>query len=198
MRSRPSARRATRWASQILSNRVFGIRRGFRGEGSDGSSEVRSASSWAYFGHRVRRWQARAPRASLIPPRRAAGRIGNAAVVPLEGGDARDLLVAQREIKGVEVLRNTFCIRGARDGGDAVFLQQPPQRYLRNALAPGARDLRQHRIAEDAPARKRAIGDVDQPALPARLQQLRLIEIGVVLRLQRHQRLGTEGDRLVE
>ncbi len=59
-------------------------------------------------------------------------------------------------------------------------------------------DVREHRIAQHAAAAERAIGGEYEAALAARLQQLGLVEIGVILGLQRDQRLGAETDRLVE
>ena len=64
------------------------------------------------------------------------------------------------------------------------------------SLADG--DVGENRIAQHASAPERAIGREDQAAPAARLRELFLIEIGMVLGLQVDQRLRTEPDRLVE
>ena len=59
-------------------------------------------------------------------------------------------------------------------------------------------DLLKYRVADDAATAERAIGGEHDPALAAGGQQSRLIEIGMVLGLQVHERFRAQVDRLVE
>src|SRR5205807_5441344 len=59
-------------------------------------------------------------------------------------------------------------------------------------------DVREHRVTQQPPTAKRAIGGEDQAALAACLRELGLVEMRVILRLQIDQRLGTEPDCFVE
>ena len=107
------------------------------------------------------------------------------------------LVVVEREIEDVEIVGDALRLRRKRNGGD-VLLQQPAQRDLRDAAAALFGDVVQQRIAEQAAARQRTIGDEDEPVPAHRGEELRLVEIGMILRLQGDQRFGTERDRLVE
>ena len=59
-------------------------------------------------------------------------------------------------------------------------------------------DIGEHRVAQQTAAGERAVGGEDQTALPARLHQLGLVEMGVVLGLQGDQRFRTKPDRFIE
>ena len=141
--------------------------------------------------------RANAALGSIPPAGHPPRRIGDAAAGALERGNAVHLVVAQLEIEHLEIVGDALRVRRERDRRH-VLLQQPAQRDLRDAAPARLGDVGQHRIVEQAPAPERAIGDIDQPALTHGIEQLGLVEKGVILRLQRHQRLRAERDRLVE
>src|SRR5262245_29670101 len=100
-------------------------------------------------------------RAPLVPRRRAAGRIGNAAVAPPQRRDLRHLVLAEREIEYREVLRDALPVRRARDRRDAAVLERPAQRDLRDAPAPAAGDVADDRIVDQTPAAERTVAGED-------------------------------------
>src|SRR5664279_1347964 len=75
------------------------------------------------------------PPISLVP---AAGdaldRVGDAAIGPLERGDAFHLVGAQHEIEDVEILGDALRLRREWNGRD-VLLDQPAQRDLSDGAA---------------------------------------------------------------
>src|SRR5262245_17889499 len=137
-------------------------------------------------------------KASHVPWRHPADRIGDAAVPSLERVDALHLLVAEREVEYRNVLGQASGIRRARNWRNDLLLNEPAQRNLRNGPVLCARDLAKHWVLEQSAAPERAIGGVDEPARAAGVEQRGLVEIGMVLGLQRHQRLRAERNRLVE
>ena len=88
--------------------------------------------------------------------------------------------------------------RRPRDRDDAALLDQPAQCDLRQRPSLVSGDIGEHRVAQQASAAERAICGEDQTALAARLDQLGLVEMGVILGLERHQRLRAKPDRFIE
>jgi len=59
-------------------------------------------------------------------------------------------------------------------------------------------NVRKHQVAQQAPAPERAVGGENQTALAAGLDELRLVEMRVILGLHVDERLRAEPDRLIQ
>src|SRR5690348_14534443 len=91
------------------------------------------------------RSMSKTPSPISIPRRRAAGRIGNAAVAARERADPAHFLRLQGKVENSKVLRDPLRVRRAWDR-EHVLLDRPAERDLRDRLASRARNLGDHRI----------------------------------------------------
>ena len=103
---------------------------------------------------RVRSNEASAPRRSASPDPAEPADDGVVAVVEergdagVEAGDPAHLLVAEREVEHVDVLRHPLGADGLGNDDD-LALDQPAQHHLGDRLAVLAADGAEHRVAEE-------------------------------------------------
>src|SRR6516164_10110198 len=104
-------------------------------------------------------------------PFRAKGKIRQPAACGSQLKDFGHFAVGQFEIENVDVLREPFDARGARDRGH-VLLHEPAQTNLGRALAMRPSDPAEGLILLDSALRDRAVGDERDAVFRAGLPHL--------------------------
>src|SRR5258708_26872146 len=114
-------------------------------------------------------------RVPSIPFRRKA-EIGETALRAAEREDLAHLFFGQYEIEDIDIFRQPFDARGARDRAD-ILLHQPAQANLGRRLAVRPADLFQRLAVLDPAFPDRTIGDQRHAVALAALTDLGLAEI---------------------
>src|SRR5205807_3812203 len=108
-----------------------------------------------------------------------------------------DLGIRQFEIEDINVLRQPFELRGARDRS-YILLDEPAKADLGSSLAVRPPDPDERLVVLDPALGDRAIGDHRQAVPGAGLSHLGLVEIGMVIDLIAYERFRTFGNRLLD
>ena len=133
----------------------------------------------------------------MIPLEGGINPVAEAAVGTGEGMDAVHLLRGEFEIEDVKILGGPTFLRRARNGDD-VLLDQPAQGDLAGRLAVGAADLVQRRLVADLALGQRRPGRDRRAEILRSLQQLRQLEIRMVLDLVGDELRARQGLGLAE